>query len=186
MAHSNHKRKTVLRKTLRALFVMLVILLFLFGYNNLRDRNPGYRIDLKIVNKKPSVMRAGFAAVAITPEYMEPWNDVDGNARYEPKKGDTYVDLNGNGAFDTYWIAGFGNGVAAQGVHDDLWARTMVLDDGQTRLALVAVDVIGMFHSTVVDIRESLPDEAGITYLVIASTHTHAAPDLLGLWGYRR
>ena len=160
---------------------MLVILLFLFGYNNLRDRNPGYHVDLTIVNKKPSVMRAGFAAVAITPEYMEPWNDVDGNARYEPKKGDTYVDLNGNGAFDTYWIAGFGNGVAAQGVHDDLWARTMVLDDGKTRLALVAVDVIGMFHSTVVDIRESLPDEA-ITYLVIASTHTHAAPTCW-VWG---
>jgi len=185
MAHFNHKRNTVanLNKALRALFVILVILLSLFGYNNLRDRNPGYHVDLKIVNKEPSVMRAGFAAVTITPEHMEPWNDVDGNARYEPKKGDTYEDLNGNGTFDTYWIAGFGNGVAAQGVHDDLWARTMVLDDGQTRLALVAVDVIGMCHSMVVDIRESLPDEAGITYLVIASTHTHAAPDLLGLWG---
>ena len=179
------KRNTIasLDKTLRVLFAVLVILLFLFGYNNLRDRNPGYRVDLAIVNREPAVMCAGFAAVKITPKYMEPWNDVDGNARYEPKKGDTYEDLNGNGSFDTYWIAGFGNGVAAQGVHDDLWARTMVLDDGQTRLALVAVDVIGMFHSMVVDIRERLPDEAGITYLVITSTHTHAAPDLLGLWG---
>lgn len=173
-------------KILKIIGISLLVLLTIFcvyGYSNLRDRHPGYSIDLKIGSREPGVMRAGFAAVTITPEYMEPWNDVDSNARYEPKKGDTYEDLNGNGKFDTYWIAGFGNRVAAQGVHDDLWARTMVLDDGNTRLALVAVDVIGMFHPMVVDIREMLPEEAGITYLVITSTHTHEAPDLLGLWG---
>ena len=60
---------------------------------------------------------------------------------------------------------------------------TMVLDDGNTRLALVSVDVIGMFHPMVIDIRKMVPEEAGITYLVIASTHTHEAPDMLGLWG---
>jgi hypothetical protein len=163
--------------------LILIIALCFYGYNNLRDRHPGYNVDLKIESKGPRVMQAGFAAVTITPEYMEPWNDVDSNARYEPRKGDTYEDLNGNGEFDTYWIAGFGNRVAAQGVHDDLWARTMVLDDGNIRLALVAVDLIGMFHPMVIDIRKMLPKEAGITYLVITSTHTHEAPDLLGLWG---
>lgn len=163
--------------------LVLVILFCVYGYGNMRDRHPGYSVDLAIESNEPCVMRAGFAAVPITPEYMEPWNDVDGNARYEPGKGDTYEDLNGNGKFDTYWIAGFGNGVAAQGVHDHLWARTMVLDDGNTRLAVVALDVIGMFHPMVIDIRQMLPEETGITYLVITSTHTHEAPDLLGLWG---
>ena len=163
--------------------LVVLILVCVYGYGNMRDRHPGYSVDLKIESRESRVMRAGFAAVTITPEYMEPWNDVDNNARYEPGKGDTYEDLNGNGKFDTYWIAGFGNRVAAQGVHDDLWARTMVLDDGNTRLALVAVDVIGMFHPMVVDIRKMLPEEAGITYLVITSTHTHEGPDLLGLWG---
>ncbi len=161
----------------------LLILVCVYGYSNMRDRHPGYSVDLKIESGEPGVMRAGFAAVTITPEYMEPWNDVDGNARYEPKKGDTYEDLNGNGKFDTYWIAGFGNRVAAQGVHDDLWARTMVLDDGNTRLAVVSVDVIGMFHPMVIDIRKMLPETAGITYLVVTSTHTHEGPDLMGLWG---
>lgn len=161
----------------------LLILVCVYSYGNMRDRHPGYSIDLKIESGEPGVMRAGFAAVTITPEYMEPWNDADGNARYEPKKGDTYEDLNGNGKFDTYWIAGFENRVAAQGVHDDLWARTMVLDDGNTRLAVVSVDVIGMFHPMVIDIRKMLPETAGITYLIITSTHTHEAPDLMGLWG---
>ena len=103
--------------------IVLIVALTLYGYSNVRDRHRGYCVDLTIENKEPGVMRAGFAAVTITPEYFEPWNDVDSNARYEPDKGDTYEDLNGNGKFDTYWIAGFGNKVVAQGVHDDLWAR---------------------------------------------------------------
>lgn len=164
-------------------FLILVIALIVYGYSNMRDRHPGYTVDLTMHAAEPTVLQAGFASVTITPEYMEPWNDVDHNARYEPEKGDTYEDTNGNGRFDTYWIAGFDNKVAAQGVHDDLWARTMVLDDGNTRLALVAVDVIGIFHPMVIDIRGMLPQEAGITYLVIASTHTHEGPDLMGLWG---
>ncbi|WP_436418042.1 neutral/alkaline non-lysosomal ceramidase N-terminal domain-containing protein [Petrimonas sulfuriphila] len=170
-------------KTIGISLLVVITLICVYGYINMRDRHPGYRTDLIIENRKPGVMRAGFAAVSITPEYMEPWNDTDNNARYEPEKGDTYEDLNGNGKFDTHWIAGFGNKVAARGVHDDLWARTMVLDDGTTRLALVAMDVIGMFHPMVIDIRKMVPEEAGITYLVIASTHTHEGPDLLGLWG---
>jgi len=165
--------------------VVLALLLIIVGYaySNMRDLHSGYSVDLTIPPGKPGVIKAGFAAVTITPEYMETWNDVDGNARFEEEKGDTYNDLNGNKKFDTYWIAGFGNKVAAQGVHDDLWARTMILDDGSSRIAVVALDVIGLFHPAVIDIREMIPASAGITYLTIASTHTHEAPDMMGLWG---
>lgn len=170
-------------KIIGIVLLTLIVVLFLIGYKNLRDTHPGYEIDMKIENNSPGVIRAGFSAVTITPQYYEPWEDVDNNGKYEPKKGDTYEDLNGNGKFDTYWIAGFGNNAAAKGVHDDLWTRTMILDDGNSRLALVAVDVIGIFHPMVVDIREMIPPEIGVDYLVISSTHTHAGPDLLGLWG---
>ncbi|MDR2139058.1 MAG: neutral/alkaline non-lysosomal ceramidase N-terminal domain-containing protein [Tannerella sp.] len=166
-------------------FILLVLLTgaVVYAYGNMRDRQQNYKVDLTIRAKGDHALRAGFAAVTVTPEYMEPWHDANGNARYEPRKGDTYEDLNGNGKFDTYWMAGFGNGAAAQGIHDDLWARTVVIDDGHTRLALVAVDVIGVFHSMVVDIREMLPPEAGITYLTVVATHNHEAPDLMGFWG---
>ena len=120
-------------KTIGISLLVVITLICVYGYINMRDRHPGYRTDLIIENRKPGVMRAGFAAVSITPEYMEPWNDTDNNARYEPEKGDTYEDLNGNGKFDTRWIAGFGNKVAAQGVHDDLWARAMVLATAMAR-----------------------------------------------------
>jgi hypothetical protein len=57
---------------------------------------------------------------------------------YNEADGDTYTDKNGNGQFDAVWLAGFQNNRPASGVHDDLWARTMILDDGSTRIALVA------------------------------------------------
>ncbi|MDR1880111.1 MAG: hypothetical protein LBQ78_04195, partial [Tannerellaceae bacterium] len=148
-----------------------------------RDRHAGYHVDMTIRAEQENPIKAGFAALAITPPFFEPWHDADGNARYEPKKGDTYEDTNRNGKFDTYWMAGFGNGVAVNGVHDDIWARTMVVDDGNTRLAMVALDVIGLFHPTVIEVREMLPPETGITYLTLVATHTHEAPDFLGLWG---
>jgi hypothetical protein len=42
-------------------------------------------------------------------------------------------------------IAGFSNARAANGIHDELWARAMVIDDGPTRIAMVSLDAIGFF-----------------------------------------
>ena len=75
-------------KAIGITLVIVIIALSLYAYHNVRDRHRGYHIDLKIENKGPGVMQAGFAAVTITPEYLEPWNDVDSNARYEPDKGE--------------------------------------------------------------------------------------------------
>ena len=68
-------------------------------------------------------------------------------------------------------------------MHDDVWARVIVFDDGQNRLALVSLDAIGFRHDNVIEIRESIPEEAGIDYAVISSTHTHESNDLIGIWG---
>jgi len=165
--------------------VLLVIILItvVTAFGNLRDKHKGYELDLNIRSAGEAPLKAGFAAVTITPEIPDRWHDNDNNARYEPKKGDTYDDLNGNGKFDAYWIAGFGHKRAANGVHDDLWARTMILDDGRTRLAVVSCDLMGLSHSVVLDIRRMLPSEAGITYLTVSSTHVHEAPDMMGPWG---
>lgn len=164
--------------------ILLLALAFVFWIRpNLKDRHPGYQADLKIMDKRPSALSAGFAAFPITPEVPDRWTDKNGDAKYNPKDGDTYTDGNGNGRFDPVWIAGFSNSKAANGVHDDLWARAMVIDDGKTRIALVVLDAIGMMHDDIIDIRNLIPAEAGVTYTIIASTHDHEAPDLMGLWG---
>lgn len=166
----------------------LLILILVFGSafwtcSNMKDRHPGYKADLKIANAHPASLSAGFAAIPITPEVPDRWIDKNGDAEYRPNDGDTFTDGNGNGFFDPVWIAGFSNSKAANGIHDDLWARTMVIDDGKTRLAIVVIDAIGFFSDAVIDVRERIPAEAGISYTIITSTHTHEGPDLMGLWG---
>lgn len=166
----------------------MVLLLLLSGgaiwvYSNLKDRHPGYQADLKITGNKPSLLSAGFAAMPITPAVPDRWTDQNNDARYKPGDGDTFTDGNGNGIFDPVWIAGFSNSRAANGIHDDLWARTMIIDDGTIRLAIVALDAVGFMNNDVIDLRNLIPAEAGITYAVVASTHTHEGPDLIGLWG---
>jgi hypothetical protein len=78
------------------------------------------------------------------------------------------------------YLAGFGMGREAKKVHDPIMVRAVVLADGDTKLALVTVDVVGLFHPFVEQVREKLP---GFKYVLISATHNHEGPDTLGLWG---
>jgi hypothetical protein len=80
------------------------------------------------------------------------------------------------------YLAGFGQNRKATKVHDPITARAVFLADpgGATKVALVSVDVVGLFLPTVERIREQLP---GFTYVLVSATHNHEGPDTLGLWG---
>ncbi len=169
-------------KTLGILFVLLFAGIISWMFMNMKDRHPGYKADLKIINNTATALSAGFAAVTITPEVPDRWTDANNDKEYNPKDSDTYTDGNGNGKFDPVWIAGFSNRIPANGIHDDTWARTMIIDDGKTRLAIVVIDAIGFMNDDVVDVRNSISAAAGITYTIVSSTHTHEGPDMIGLW----
>jgi len=77
-------------------------------------------------------------------------------------------------------MAGFGKNRKASGVHDPLMARAIVLAHGERKLAMVSVDVVGLFQASVERVRSRLP---GFTYVLVSSTHNHEGPDTLGLWG---
>ncbi|UCF35522.1 MAG: hypothetical protein JSU96_11820 [Acidobacteriota bacterium] len=175
-----------MKKWLLGVGIGLAVLLAAVGFqasSNLRDRNPGYELDLTIAASTPTRLKVGFAAVPISPPLEDTWTDANNDARYNPSDGDTYTDTNGNGQFDPYWIAGFSTGRAATGIHDDLWARVMVIDDSRTRIAIVSLDAIGFFHDNVVAVRKRVAELCRVDYTVISSTHVHEAPDLMGLWG---
>ncbi|MEN8247677.1 MAG: neutral/alkaline non-lysosomal ceramidase N-terminal domain-containing protein [Bacteroidota bacterium] len=175
------------RKILKFIFIFLITLLIIviaYSAYKLRDRNPGYEVNIGIKAKEPKEpLKVGFAALPITPNIEDTWNDVNNDAKYKEEDGDSYNDNNNNGKFDPYWIAGFSNKRAANGVHDDVWARAVVFDDDNTRLALVSIDAIGFMHDDVIDIREMIPEELNIDYTLVASTHTHESNDLMGIWG---
>jgi len=79
-------------------------------------------------------------------------------------------------------------GVIARGgpvthIHDGLHARCLVLDDGATRLAIAICDM-RMLGGEVVARAKSLAGEAtGLVpeNILIAATHTHAAPAMVGI-----
>lgn len=175
-----------MKKVLKGFLLFLVVIAIGGNFvmkHQIRDRHPDYHLNLQINNTDKKPIKAGFAAVQINPEIIDTWNDVDGNAKYDPDKGDTFNDINNNGKFDAIWIAGFHSRRPANGIHDNLWSRTAIFDDGNTRVAMVSLDAIGLFHDQVIDIRQRLPQELGIDYCIVACTHVHESPDLMGIWG---
>jgi hypothetical protein len=180
-----------MKRTFVVIFILILFFLLLTGGKlmfNIRDRHSGYELDMKLPTQASAQtannIRIGLAKLPITPNVEDTWTDANGNAKYEPDKGDSYQDNNNNGKFDAYWLAGFSNNRPATGVHDDIWARTIIFDDGNLKVAFVVLDAIGFFHDHVIAVRKMVEDEnLDIDHVIVSSTHNHEVPDLMGLWG---
>jgi hypothetical protein len=81
-------------------------------------------------------------------------------------------------------LAGYYHARTNDGVLDDLHARAMVMDDGQTRAGIVVCDLIGMPRWIVEEARQRIEEQVGIPggNLMIAATHTHTAPVVYREW----
>jgi hypothetical protein len=130
----------------------------------------------------PAGLEAGAASRDITPPF-EAWEDRDRNGRRG--QDEPFTDVNGNGKFDSVWLAGFSPGRGALGVHDPLTAQALVLRAGETRAAIVVLDLIGLLYKDAQQIRRAAAAATGIPegHIVVASTHNHNSSDTLGLWG---
>ncbi len=126
--------------------------------------------------------KVGFAELPITPELIDEWEDVNNDAQFDPDI-DKWTDVNGNNQFDAVWMAGFQNKRAAQKVKDDLMVVTAVIDDGHTRIGIISADTIGLMRKFVLSVREDVPPEWGLDYIMVHATHNHEGPDTQGLWG---
>ena len=79
-------------------------------------------------------------------------------------------------------LCGFGNRKGpAETVYDDLFARALVLDDDQTRLAIVTSDLIGFAPDLVERIRNLVERAAGIpgACLLLNGSHSHSGPTVM-------
>lgn len=83
---------------------------------------------------------------------------------------------------DPIYLAGFGNDRHATGVHDELWARGVVIESAGVKVAMVVLDVVGYFNNEVETIR-ALVGDPSFDAIVVSSTHNHNSPDTMGLWG---
>jgi hypothetical protein len=79
-------------------------------------------------------------------------------------------------------MAGYYSERGSQGVLDDLYAKAAVFDDGQTQTAIVVCDLIGLSRALVAEARQRIQEKTGIPgdNVMIAATHTHTGPIILG------
>lgn len=87
-----------------------------------------------------------------------------------------------------YGFLGFRDGAIpkpAIGVHDPIWARTFLVSNGNTTVAMTVLDTTGISNIILDRIRTGASKETGIPVdnILVGATHTHCGPDLQGLWG---
>ena len=83
------------------------------------------------------------------------------------------------------FIAGADRNRTFTGIRDSLYAKAVVISDGGQTIAVVTVDCIGLLNPEIRRIQRLASAATGIpaANIVVSSTHTHAGPDVVGLWG---
>jgi hypothetical protein len=92
-----------------------------------------------------------------------------------------------NPAEGTY-LCGYGHNRKSTGVHDDLYAKAIVFDDGKQAVALLVCDATSLQYPTVKAIRAAAAEKLADSrlkseHILPQATHTHAAPDTIGIYG---
>lgn len=75
-------------------------------------------------------------------------------------------------------LAGYAWWRGSRGVRDPLTATALVLDDGATRVAIVALDLLAIHEATAQAIREAACAPAGLSpdAVLLACSHSHSSP----------
>ncbi|GAC1632050.1 MAG: hypothetical protein NVS9B14_04810 [Candidatus Acidiferrum sp.] len=153
-------------------------------------------------------LRAGAAAVKITPfgsnsdwpgpttasgVWGDTYTDTNKNSRWDagepftPDPKNLQLDTKSAGRYSGIYLAGFGENRIATGMHDDLWARAIVLDCAGHRVALVSLDLIGYPQDAgyfgLTHVNQLLDPKLQVEEVLLSSTHSHEGPDTIGIWG---
>lgn len=79
-------------------------------------------------------------------------------------------------------MAGYYHSRGADGVLDPLFSKALIVESGNERIALVALDLIGVTRDVTDRAREEVERATGISgsHLMISATHAHTGPELAG------
>ena len=95
------------------------------------------------------VIRAALAAAAATGAAAQATDDPPPTL----KVGFAKRDITPDPTQRDVWLAGYGQNRKAEGIHDPLFARVLTLHDGQRRIGLVSVDLIGFMYPDTKQVR---------------------------------
>ena len=75
--------------------------------------------------------------------------------------------------------------MASEETDDSLYCKALVLDDGDTEIALVTNDLIGVHLGLVNRVRTRVTADAGIPgdHVLVCTSHTHFGPEIGGEFG---
>jgi hypothetical protein len=117
--------------------------------------------------------------------FEKPYVDTKHLGRYA--FGDPYCESDATHRYEAPYLAGGDGGnrwPTAVDSGNGPQARVLVLTVGTSKVAVVSVDSIGLFDSTMESIRtEAKRLDPSVSQIFISSTHDESAPDPIGLWG---
>jgi len=107
------------------------------------------------------------------------FNNICGSASQAALKGGcARVDITPRASV---WLAGYGSrNKPSDGIADKLYARTLVLDDGQNKIAIVSADLLWVPLKITAEIRREVKEKIGVPEknVLICATHTHFGPKI--------
>ncbi|MEM7343927.1 MAG: neutral/alkaline non-lysosomal ceramidase N-terminal domain-containing protein, partial [Chloroflexota bacterium] len=123
--------------------------------------------DFYFQRKIPMPLQAGIAKIDITPPPEQPMYG------YPPLQWQ----MDGAPADTSNY---FGRDGLAEGTHDPLFARALVLDNGEQTIAMVALDIGIVNKPFTQEIRAAVQETTGIPgeHILLNTSHTHSGPDL--------
>ncbi len=86
------------------------------------------------------------------------------------------------------YMAGYGQNRKSTGVHDNLYVKAVAIANNDNAVVFVTFDCIGLPYPVLQQIRDAVekkvpPSQLDVTHIIASSTHTHAGPDVIGIWG---
>ena len=156
------------------------------------DTSPGQALDLAA----PDVLDSTEVPLPDLPAPVDPGPDSAGDAsglltplfghphdgRLYAAAGSAIITPTPGNHPCTVYLAGTGRNRLSMGVHDDLTARALLLEQDGVHFVLVELDLVGLTQGDVQRFQDALAShQVDRDRVVIEATHTHAGPDTLGI-----
>ena len=98
--------------------------------------------------------------------------------------GASKIEITPTASLGKLWLGGYSRPRPAQGVHDPLWARCIVVTDQKgNAVVIVSLDLVGFFYNDTEIIRQKAKTFLPHGEIVVTTTHNHSGPDTLGVFG---
>jgi len=86
------------------------------------------------------------------------------------------------------YIAGHTQNRKFTGIHDNLYVKAVVIANQSDNITVLTVDCIGLLYPQLLEIRKGVALNLRMTsfnpqHIILSSSHTHAGPDVVGIWG---